>query len=61
MDPVRLEAYRRELEDVIDAVRHGTAPLVNGEEGVATQLMLDAVALSADTGAPVPISLEAQK
>jgi predicted dehydrogenase len=61
MDPVRLEAYRRELEDVIDAVRNGTAPLVNGEQGVATQVMLDAVAASARSGAPVRISLEAEK
>jgi predicted dehydrogenase len=58
LDPGRLEAYRRELEDVIDAVRNGTAPLVNGDEGVATQLMLDAVAASAHAGAPVQITLE---
>jgi predicted dehydrogenase len=59
VNSVRLEAYRRELDDLVAAVEHGTDPLVSGSEGVRTQLMLDAVALSARSGAPVQIDQEA--
>ena len=58
LDPVRLQAYRRELEDLVDAVRNATTPLVNGDEGIATQIMLDAVASSARTGGPIQITPE---
>jgi predicted dehydrogenase len=58
LDPVnslRLEAYRSELDDLVRAARTSSAPLVSGDEGLATQLMLDAVAVSARTDAPVRI------
>jgi predicted dehydrogenase len=58
VDAVRLEAYRRELDDLVDAARSGSAPSVSGEEGLTTQLMLDAVATSTLTGVPVRIPQE---
>ena len=58
VNAVRLEAYRRELDDLIDSARNGTAPVVNGDEGLMTQIMLDAVASSARTGLPVEIAKE---
>jgi UDP-N-acetyl-2-amino-2-deoxyglucuronate dehydrogenase len=61
LDPVnalRLEAYRRELDDVISAARNATAPLVSGLEGLRTQQLLDAVGESARTGLPVEIVQE---
>lgn len=58
VNAVRLEAYRRELDDLIGAAENGTEPLVSGAEGLRTQLMLDAVASSALSGMPVPIEQE---
>ena len=58
VNSIRLEAYRRELDDLVAAAENGTDPLVSGVEGVRTQLMLDAVASSARTGVPVPIEQE---
>lgn len=55
ISPVRLEAYCRQFEDLITAVRTGGSPLVSGEEGLATQIMLDATAQSAREGRPVSI------
>ena len=55
INPLRLVAYRRELDDLVHAARTGEAPLVSGDEGVTTQLMLDAVAHSARTDEPVRI------
>jgi UDP-N-acetyl-2-amino-2-deoxyglucuronate dehydrogenase len=59
VDPLRLEAYRRELDDVVGAVRTSSLPLVNGAEALRTQQMLDAVTQSARTGSPVWIQEEA--
>jgi predicted dehydrogenase len=56
LDPMsvgRLEAYRRELDDVVRAVETGVPALVDGREGLATQRMLDAVETCARTGLPV--------
>jgi predicted dehydrogenase len=53
LDPVsagRLEAYRRELADLIDAIETGGSPAVDGREGLITQRMLDGAELSASTG-----------
>lgn len=55
VDPLRLEAYRRELDDLLEAIRNDSPPLVSGADAVLTQLMLDAVSESARTGAPVRI------
>lgn len=55
VDPLRLEAYCRELDDLVDAIRTNTQPLVSGADAIITQLMLDAVAESARTGEPVRI------
>lgn len=57
-NPLRLEAYRRELDDLVTAAGSGSAPMVSGAEGLATQSMLDAVAASARIGAPVLIAKE---
>ena len=60
MDPVspgRLEAYRRELEDLVRAIDTGSPALVNGREGLATQRMLDAVETCARTGLPVNLMI----
>ncbi len=58
VDPLRLEAYQRQLDDLVHAARTTTSPQVNGDEGLKTQRMLDAVAASARTGAPVRIQEE---
>jgi predicted dehydrogenase len=58
VNSVRLEAYRRQLDDLIGAVQNATSPLVCGDEGLITQTMLDAVATSAATGLPVQIAKE---
>lgn len=53
LDPVsagRLEAYRRELADLVDAIETGGSPAVDGREGLITQRMLDGAELSASTG-----------
>lgn len=49
-DPIRLAAYRRQLEDLFHAVDAGRDPLVSGEEGVATVAMIDAAERSAVSG-----------
>jgi UDP-N-acetylglucosamine 3-dehydrogenase len=55
VDPLRLQAYRRELDDVMSAALGASSPLVSGEEGLRTQRMLDAVSASSRTGAVVRV------
>jgi predicted dehydrogenase len=55
VDPLRLRAYRRELDDLVAAAFGATSPLVSGEEGVRTQRMLDAVAASSKSGTAVRV------
>jgi hypothetical protein len=50
---MRLEAYVKQLEDVIDAATDGRHPLVDGREGAATTEMLEAAEHSASTGLAV--------
>jgi predicted dehydrogenase len=45
-DGARLEAFERELQDLVDAIDSDGTPLVSGLEGLATQKMLDAARLS---------------
>ena len=52
----RLEAYRRELDDVVQAVRTGVPAPVSGREGLLTQRMLDAVESCAQTGLAVDLT-----
>ena len=52
-DPVRLLAYAQQLEDLLDAVRGGGGPSVDGRQGMRTTAMLDAAQLSASTGTAV--------
>lgn len=62
LDPVsagRLEAYRRELEDLVAAIDSGEAPSVSGREGLRTQQMLDGAEESAASGVPVVLRQEA--
>ena len=54
-DPVRLGAYRRQLEDLLVAAGEGREPLVNGEEGTATVAMIVAAERSAATGEAVAV------
>jgi len=49
VDPVRLAAYRRQLEDLVAAIDERRDPLVSGEEGRRTTAMLDAAQRSAVT------------
>jgi predicted dehydrogenase len=49
-DPVRLQAYAGQLKDLLDAVRAGSDPLVDGRQGLFTTAMLDAAQQSAITG-----------
>jgi predicted dehydrogenase len=54
-DPVRLAAYRRQLEDLLHAAEEGRDPLVTGEEGLATVAMIDAAEASAESGQVEPV------
>ena len=59
LDPVntlRLEAYGRQLADLVLAVAEARDPLVSGREGLITQEMLDAAELSARSDRAVEIS-----
>jgi len=56
VDPIRLGAYRRQLEDLIAAIDDGRDPLVSGEEGRRTTAMLDAAERSASTNEPVRVT-----
>jgi len=56
VDPVRLAAYRRQLEDLVEAIKDGHDPLVSGEEGRRTTAMLDAAERSAATGQAVKVA-----
>jgi predicted dehydrogenase len=56
VDPVRLAAYRRQLEDLVAAITDGREPLVSGEEGRRTTAMLDAAERSAATDQAVKVA-----
>jgi len=56
VNPLRLEAYSRQLTDLVLAVADARDPLVSGREGLLTQEMLDAAELSARSGSVVEIS-----
>jgi predicted dehydrogenase len=56
VDPVRLRAYARQLEDLIGAVESGRDPLVSGEEGRRTTAMLEAAERSATTNQAVEVA-----
>jgi myo-inositol 2-dehydrogenase/D-chiro-inositol 1-dehydrogenase len=47
------EAYRAELDAFLNAIRTGTAPRPDGEDGLAAQVLADAATQSAQSGAPV--------
>jgi predicted dehydrogenase len=55
VDPVRLRAYARQLEDLVAAVDGGYEPLVSGEEGMRTTAMLEAAESSAASAAAVAV------
>jgi predicted dehydrogenase len=52
-DPVRLQAYARQLRDLIDAIGEGRDPAVSGRQGALTTSMLEAAERSAATGQSV--------
>jgi predicted dehydrogenase len=54
-DAVRLRAYARQLEDLVAAARVGHDPLVSGDEGQRTTVMLDAAERSARSGEAVAL------
>lgn len=54
-DPIRLQAYRRQLEDLVAAARDGHDPLVSGDEGRRTTAMLTAAETSARSGSAVTL------
>lgn len=56
-DPIRLRAYARQLEDLVEAVRNGHDPLVSGDEGRRTTAMLTAAENSARTGAAIALDV----
>ena len=53
VDPVRLRAYARHLEDVVTAIDEDRDPMVSGDEGWRTTAMLEAAERSAVTGQAV--------
>ncbi|MBA3235068.1 MAG: Gfo/Idh/MocA family oxidoreductase [Chloroflexi bacterium] len=53
VDPIRLRAYARQMEDLVAAVVEGHDPLVSGDEGLRTVAMLEAAERSAVTGGAV--------
>jgi predicted dehydrogenase len=48
--PARLEAYARQLRDLVAAIRDGRDPWVSGREGLRTTALLEAADRSAATG-----------
>ncbi len=56
VDPVRLRAYARQMEDLVAAVVEGHDPLVSGSEGLQTVAMLEAAERLARSGGPVWLS-----
>lgn len=58
VDPVRLEAYALELDDLIDAIDHSRRPMLDGFGGAATVAMIDAAEASAVSGRSVAITLD---
>lgn len=57
VDPRRLRAYARQLEDVVAGIEAGRDPLVSGREGLLTTEMLEAAERSWTTGQAVDIQL----
>ena len=56
VDPVRLGAYKRQLEDLVAAINDGHDPLVSGDEGRRTIAMLEAAEQSAVSGEAVRVA-----
>lgn len=56
VDPVRLRAYARQLEDLVDAITGEHDPLVSGDEGRHTTAMLEAAERSAVSGQAVRLA-----
>jgi predicted dehydrogenase len=56
-DPVRLGAYAAELSDLIAAIGRSAPPQVDGREGLATTMMLEAAEISARTRQAVTLPL----
>jgi predicted dehydrogenase len=56
-DPVRLGAYAAELSDLIEAIDRSAPPQVDGGEGLATTMMLEAAEISARTRQAVTLPL----
>jgi predicted dehydrogenase len=59
VNPLRLEAYSRQLADLVGAVAEARDPLVSGQEGALTQSMLDAAERSARTDSVVELPMTA--
>ncbi len=53
VDPVRLQAYARQLEDLVAAIEGDHDPLVSGDQGWRTTAMIEAAERSAVTGQAV--------
>lgn len=56
-DPIRLQAYALQLNDLIRAIADGTDPFVSGRQGALTTSMLEAAERSAATGESVRLPL----
>jgi predicted dehydrogenase len=56
VDPVRLGAYKRQLENLVAAIHDGHNPLISGEEGRRTTAMLEAAERSAVTNEAVRVA-----
>ena len=56
VDPVRLRAYARQMEDLVAAIVDRHDPLVSGDEGLKTVAMLEAAERSARSGGPVALA-----
>ncbi len=59
VDPKRLQAYARQLEDVVAAIQARRDPLVSGREGLLTTEMLEAAERSFASGEAVDLPLGA--
>jgi UDP-N-acetyl-2-amino-2-deoxyglucuronate dehydrogenase len=57
-DPTRLDSagHRQQIEDFVDAVRNGCAPMVDGVEGMRALAIVLAVYQSSREGRPVPVA-----
>ncbi len=53
---VKYEWHQRVIEDFVDAIQQGRAPMVRGREALASHRLIDAIEVTSRDGVPVAIA-----